>query len=255
MIVASAYVNHAYARRFPRSCPFIVVAEFPRSGANWTRDMLGDCLQLPVPRFSLFPISFPALVHSHSARPITGAPAVYVLRDGRDVLVSHFWKSVNGARSARAAVRRRVLQLHPSMRDLSPGQEAVSMEAFYEEWRRRPMGSRKNWGDHVTAWLGSGSPRLTVVRYEDLHLRPKEALATAVGQLSARAVEEYVIECAIARNAFERKSGRPSGVVDNASNLRSGKAGAWRAALPDPLKERFRADFGKALELAGYDAE
>ncbi len=250
MIGASSLVNHVVATRFPDACPFILVCEFPRSGANWIRDMIGDALQMPVPRFSLLPITFSSLVHSHFVKPARKSPVVYVVRDGRDVFVSHFHKTLNAVRSGTPAQRRRTLQLHRSMQSVAAeGSQEDGMRAFYEEWRQRPVGSRVNWGEHVSGWLNERTPNVHVVRYEDMLKSPHETLKSVAHRLGASEVDDRVIDFAVQRNSFEFKTGRMPGEVDNNQNRRSGRAGGWQESLPSDLQERFISDFGDVITL------
>lgn len=250
MIGVSSLVNHEVATRFPDLCPFILVCEFPRSGANWIRDMIGDSLQMPVPRFSLLPITFSSLVHSHFAKPARKSPVVYVVRDGRDIFVSHYHQTLYAVRFGTPAQRRRAIRFHRSMQSTASGVSLEDgMRAFYEEWRRRPLGSRVNWGEHVSGWLVERTPNIHVVRYEDMLKSPHETLRSVVQDLGASEIDENVIDFAVQRNSFEYKTGRKPGEVDNNQNRRSGSAGGWREALPHDLQDLFISDFGDAITL------
>jgi hypothetical protein len=212
--------------------------------------MIGDSLQLPVPRFSLLPITFPSLVHSHFAKKVKDTPVVYVVRDGRDVFVSHYFKALYAVKHGSPAQRKRALQLHRSLNEsgLSLATED-SMRAFYEEWKRRPVGSRVNWGLHVQMWLKEKLPNVYVVRYEDMLENPHETLKKLVKKLSDEEVGEDVIEFSVMRNSFEYKTGRKPGDAKANDNRRSGSSGGWRNSLPDDLKDQFLADFGDVLDL------
>ena len=255
-IAASTHVNHAVAVHLPYLCPFIMVAEFPRSGGNWIRDMLGDCLQLPVPRFSKLPITFNALAHSHLPTPIKKTKAVYILRDGRDVFVSHYWKSVNGVLSDNLTLKSTILSKHPSLKKLISDNNANHkelMQAFYQEWRVRPMGCPLNWGAHVSTWLAPQPSSLTVIRYEDMHVNPHETLCQAVQSLNGNKVKDEVLSFAVHRNSFKEKTGRLSGEGDNKSNRRRGIVGDWKNSFTDDLSRSFSKDFSDALAIGGYD--
>ncbi len=253
MIGISAHTNHFVARHMPSMCPFIMVSEFPRSGGNWIRDMLGDCLQLPVPRFSLLPMTFSGLGHSHSALPIEKIPSVYVVRDGRDVFISHFWKAVNGIRFGNNAVKSRILKIHPSLQYIDLEDENHVMKVFYEEWKRRPIGSKEDWGTHINSWLNRNSKALIIIRYEDMRREPEETLNNALQKLTNKELDDYIIEFSIQRNSFIAKTGRLNGDINNTSNRRSGNVGGWKKDLSDELKQSFEIDFGTALREAGYD--
>ena len=253
---AAAYANDAAARRFGDRVPYVYVAEFPRSGANWIRDLAGDVLQLPVPRFGMFPVTFRAILQTHSAVPIRGPKIIYLVRDGRDVFVSHYYKTVNSFLAGGPSTASRVRRIHPSVVGASANglRNDSRFEAFYREWRVRSLGSRVGWGRHVETWTDQATPETLIVRYEDMRSAPKETLARIVRHLSNAEPAEYLLDFAIRRNAFEEKTGRKPGVVDDASNRRSGAIGGWRGVLSEPLLQAFQDDFGPVLAKFGYNS-
>ncbi|KCZ96670.1 sulfotransferase family protein [Hyphomonas polymorpha PS728] len=250
MRATSAKVNYEWALRRPGKPPFIVLTEYPRSGGNWVRDMVADALQVPAPRFSMFPITFRAIIHSHDHRLIRGHKAIYVLRDGRDCFISHYFKNRNAARSADAGIRASILRHHPSLNGKLS--DEAEMNAFFEEWTRRASGSRANWATHVTSWLTNTPPNVTLFRYEDLRSTPEAALAAGITQLKGSPAPDEVIRFAVLRNTFEVQTGRKPGQTDETSTKRQGLAGAWKQEMPAGLQDKFAGRFGRALELAGY---
>lgn len=243
------------ALRRPGDAPFIMMTEFPRSGGNWIRDMLGDALQLPVPRFARFPVTFPSIVHNHDHRVLGEHKSVYVLRDGRDVFMSHKDKTITAFLDGIPPVKSRILKLHPSLAPLKSGasRDSIDILEFYQEWKQRPVGSRVNWGDHVGPWLEKGGATTAKIRYEDMRKDPEATLSEAVKILSPDPVPETTISFAVARNSFEAQTGRKPGEVDVNSTKRSGISGAWKTQMPAGLQEVFLKDFGKVLAQAGYE--
>ncbi|MBN2906943.1 MAG: sulfotransferase domain-containing protein [Rhodobacteraceae bacterium] len=256
MVAASARGNYEFARHRPGRAPFIVLTEFPRSGGNWIRDMLGDALQLPVPRFSRLPVTFRAIIHNHDHRVIDGHDIVYVLRDGRDVFLSHFDKTVTTYLEGSPSVRKRVLGLHPSLALLARGaaRDDVDLSMFYHEWMTRPLGSWVNCGAHVLPWISTTRAQVTTLRYEDMKTAPEATLARATATLSTRPVSRETIAFAVARNSFEAQTGRKPGEKCLDSTKRQGLAGAWKTQMPPDLQARFHSDFGHVLKAAGYES-
>lgn len=254
LIAASARANYEWALRRPGRPPFIVLTEFPRSGGNWIRDMLGDVLQLPVPRFACLPVTFAAIIHNHDHRRLVGHPTVYVLRDGRDVLLSHFHLSAATFAEGPPPLRRRILRRHPSLQAMAASGDPrdVDAVAFYREWRCRSVGSRVSWGEHVATWLGETPASAVVIRYEDMHADPAATLRRACARLSGRPPAPDAVEFAIRRNGFERQTGRRPGVARPNDVKRQGLAGAWRTELHPEVRALFEADFGDVLAAAGY---
>ena len=53
--------------------------------------LVAHYLQLPFPRHSLLPVGFPAVVHGHQRVWKSYPRGVYLLRDGRDAVVSAYF--------------------------------------------------------------------------------------------------------------------------------------------------------------------
>ena len=64
---------------------------FPKSGTNWLCELMGTTLGLPVPVDYQLPIMFKAVVHSHYTYNERFPNAVYIRRDGRDVMTSFYF--------------------------------------------------------------------------------------------------------------------------------------------------------------------
>lgn len=256
MVAASARLNYEWALRRPGRPPFLMLTEFPRSGGNWVRDMLGDAMQMPVPRFARFPVTFRAIVHNHDHRP-TAHPTVYVVRDPRDVFISHFFKTVSAWLDASPSQRRRLGAIHPSMVGVGRFDDANEdiMVKFYEEWQSRGVGVRTSWKAHVRAFLQERRENVTVIRYEALRHSAVSALSQAVTDIVGRPPLEDDIKFAVMRNEFNRQAGRAAGVTDNRSTKRQGVVGGWRKDLPPGLAARFISDSGEEMALAGYSAD
>lgn len=254
MVTLSSLINYEVARRSRSQVPFTILAEFPRSGGNWVRDMLGDVLQRPNPRYSLFPITFDAIVQTHQHKAIEHQSVIYVVRDGRDVLLSHYHFTINALLGNSKKVRSRALKFHPSLQEVAnTGDRSLgSISEFYNEWRVRPIGSRVNWGDHVTAWLEKKPDNVTVVTYDKLLANPCRELTLAVEEFTGQKTEEFLVEFSIKRNSFEYKTGLSKGQIVESTTARRGMSGVWREELSDELKCLFTRDFGKALKIAGF---
>lgn len=250
-VAISAKINYLNAR-LPLTDPdFVFLFEFPRSGGNWIRDMIADCLEVCAPRYSRLPVDCESILLSHDHRPLRRQPSIYVVRDARDVFLSHFAKAKASLSHDQAWTARRARRFHASLTrgDVS---EEEALHLFYEEWKTRPIGSRVNWGQHVRSWLANPSETTQLLRYEDFANDPVKTLVLAAERLSEREVDFAKAERAVEKNSFRVKTGRAPGEADPASSKRKGVAGAWRTDMPPSLILRFEADFGEDLNFAGY---
>ena len=243
LVGASARINYEWALRRPGKPPFLIVTEFPRSGGNWIRDMLGDALQMPVPRYSRLPVTFRSIVHNHDHRP-TSHPTVYVIRDGRDVFLSHFHKTVATWNVAPPSLKRRIAKFHPSIIEIKDQDNPSENEwlLFYDEWKNRPLGSKVSWRQHVLNFVENTPSRTVIVRYEDMIRNPHGTIHAVTKQILARPIEADLIQFAVERNRFERQTGRKTGTVDNHATKRRGIAGAWRDEMPKYVLKKFEHD-------------
>ena len=253
LVGVSAKINYEWALRQPGSPPFLLLTEFPRSGGNWIRDILADVLQMPAPRYSKLPVTFRAIVHSHDHRT-TMHPTIYVVRDPRDVFLSHYHKCVSTVAGGHGGSRKRALELHPSLR-VTPEEvcEEERLHAFYKEWKVRSIGVKVSWGAHVRRFLTHEGSNVVVIRYEDVHSDPFNTISNVVTQLTQSVPPVDLVKFAIWRNSFSMQTGRNAGVAQNTSTKRRGIVGAWRDELPATLATVITRDFQRAFECAQYN--
>jgi hypothetical protein len=95
-------------RRWGERFPFYYVCEYPKSGGTWLAQMVGDCLQVPFPRYSVFPIGCEAVILNHWRYDPRLRRVFYIYRDGRDVMTSFFFHRLRIARQPSHPANRRV---------------------------------------------------------------------------------------------------------------------------------------------------
>ena len=253
MVGASARLNYEWARSRPGRPPFLILTEFPRSGGNWIRDVLADALQLPAPRFPRLPITFQSIIHNHDHR-LTEHPTVYVIRDPRDIFVSHFHQTARAMFDGSPSLKKKTLSRHPSLEGITDAKSALADRGvtFYNEWKNRSVGARVGWKEHVRPFLEAKSDKLTIIRYEDMHTAPVETLNTALPRISDQDIPESVIQFAIERNSFAFQTGRKSGDAKNTSTKRRGIIGSWRDELDPSVAQAMSADMQREMDLGGY---
>ena len=179
----------------------------------------------------------PRLIMTHSKWRRNIPRAVYLVRDGRDAIVSRFHYEV-------------------TRRGLA-GQ--VDFPEFFE--RYAVSGYGETWHDNVKSWLGPGraalGDRLLLVRFEDLK-RETDVLLTEIADFLGIDCTEEAVSKAIRDSSIERmrkieQQAKGELIDPNASFYRGGKSGTWKELLAGELRERFNAMSGEALQLAGYD--
>ncbi len=228
------------------------VAAFPRSGSTWLRTMLVNIVDptahsnptvfnqtIPSTSIRNTPLvrsrPSPRILMTHSSWRKPLKRVVYVVRDGRDSLVSFYHYVI--IRAGRTE----------------------SFEEFFRMYEKNVFATR--WDQHVMSWFGPGARRLEdnlrIVHFEDLKRATDEVLQNVVeflGLDSSAELRERAIEEASLANMRQIERRRRGEVKNGASFYRSGKVGGWRDLLNGPLLDRFLANGGeRALRVAGYE--
>ena len=227
------------------------VVSFPRSGSTWLRTILAGIIDpdaghepevfnriLPGVSGRRLPLVWslrdPRIIHSHTAFRRSIPRAVYVVRDGRDSLISfyHYSTTRNGI--------------------------DMPFEEWFDLYCRRWYGSR--WHDHVESWLTSGKETLgaalMVLKFEDLKTDPVGQVgqvAEFLGLNLNHSAIHHAVEMASLDQARKREA-RVFGRLQNEdqSFYRGGRIGQYQEYLRGDLYDRFMRMSGRALALAGY---
>jgi hypothetical protein len=167
--------------------------------------------------------------------PRDDRPAIYLVRDGRDALVSFaryrlsFPQALPPARRAASALR-----------SLVGGDDSFDAELRRLVDGRRPFGG---WSRNVLAWTdGRQRGRTFLVRYEDLRADPCRWVQRGLEAVGVRA------------------EARPDVALPDFAALRArwpeffrkGRVGSWREEMGQALHERFWARHAEAMLRFGY---
>jgi hypothetical protein len=156
-------------------------------------------------------------------------PAIYIVRDGRDALVScaHYQLRYG----APGLVRMLLEQCPRSIRDA----------AFRRSLARMVRDVRfGGWSRNVTTWHARRGPTVTV-RYEDIVQAPLQALRTACAEIGVVPGEPSNDP-----PSFQSLSERWPGM------FRRGVVGAWRDEMPADVHDAFWRRHGEGMRLTGY---
>jgi hypothetical protein len=166
---------------------------------------------------------------THKRRKADDYPAVYLVRDGRDTVVSH--------------ARLRATNLGAEMRD-----DPAIFEILLREEITRPyidgQPSSGTWGGNVLSWLGAAGAPIAVLKYEDLIANPLESVQRVVLSL----LPELVPVAEVSIPSFRYLHG-----IDPLF-FRRGTAGAYRTEMSPELHELFWAqpENATAMGQLGY---
>jgi hypothetical protein len=162
----------------------------------------------------------PSFIKTHRL-PEDTEPAIYLVRDGRDALVSYARYRV-AFRSKQGKIR----SLHSELRNLVEGQG--------------PFGK---WESHVFAWTRDRrGGTTTLVRFEDLIARPVEVFRKALAETDTGL---EILEAGTIPTFDELHRRWPD-------FFRKGQAGTWRTEMSEEIQDLFWATNGDAMTSLGY---
>lgn len=148
------------------------------------------------------------------------APALYLVRDGRDALVSHA----------------HLVQERPRFRDMNFDRRLAALI-------HPGIRAQGGWSGNVRAWRRRSAPT-AIARFEDLIDDPVAVVTGACAELGIPLPEP----AGELRSFSELHESYPS-------LFRRGMVGAWRDEMPPHLQERFWRVHGAEMEALGYTKE
>lgn len=231
------------------------VTEFPRSGASWVTWM---CREMRAPGAA----ETLEVVHSHWRWSPALRPAVYVMRDGRDAMLSLYYYHLR-LREVTPPSRAHIDAFFADVLGPDADLDDVrgNLPAFIASLRDKPFGgilrARGNrrylpWPEHVRDWVRQ--PEVLALRYEDLIVDTPAQLARISEHLGLGLAPETLSDIA-ARHSFKARTGREPGTEDPRGHVRKGIAGDWKNHYTRAAGEAFQSFAGEALVELGYEPD
>lgn len=228
------------------------LVSYPRSGNTWMRTMVGvlvdpgeqgnpDFTRQNIPGISISNAQkinsqfSPRIIKSHTWYRKDIRRGVYLVRDGRDVLVSlyHYY--------------------------ITRENKNLSFPDFYSDYINGKYGQL--WHENVESWLISGrellGDDLLVISFEELKADTYRVL-TRTAEFLGLPVGKSEVDLALELsdiNRMRKIEMQRRGPVENinASFYRGGKTGEWKDLFTPEIREEFTKIAGKALKIAGYE--
>lgn len=182
------------------------------------------------------------------------AKLIYIVRDGRDVLVSERFRNfVEDSKFLTAEDRRIIEDLKRGQASFTDGRRSIFTETFIRE-----IGQR--WADDLSE-IDSEARRLYPnsyysLRYEDLLARPFAEMTKLWSFLGVQEVDpalEAEIQQEMGQNLDEEWQARRASEI--ASFLPKGKAGNWRNLFTPRDRQAFKAAAGEVLVKWNYEQD
>ena len=227
----------------------VFLVSYPRSGNTWVRFLLANVIAhdtaqpidfhsvhsvipdfgIPEHRQLIEALADPRIIKSHSAHDRRFPRVIYLVRDGRDVMISYYDYQTKHRR------------FDGSFRDF-----LLSSQIPYGLWE-----------DHVQSWLDArDATDLCIVRYEDL-LRDAQRELERMIRFTGVSSTPDMLDQAVRASEFdqmrrlEETGGRPYG--DSAHQfVRRGTAGQWNSEFDGECKAIFKSRANNLLRELGY---
>jgi hypothetical protein len=241
-----------YDAMAPRRSRSVYVLGHPKSGTNWMCSLLSSYLDIPILMawVEWHPTTKPRVFHMHRVLPFrsTDRRTVYMHRDGRDIVVSHYFAMLRApstdelnAEAMRAPVSRLLG---------NPMSEERIREHLpkYIRYLQDSRSSSVNYQEHHAACKNRGFVR---VSFESLVDDTVGALTRTLQELTGREAESSRVAQAVEEHAFERKKKK----AKFSHFYRKGKAGDWRNYFTREAGRVFVECAGDALIELGYEPD
>ena len=201
------------------------------------------------------------VIHHHWKYDNRFNRTLYILRDGRDVVISLYWFHVRQL-VINSRWRPRIERYFSECLgdEYDPDAVGKNLPQFIASLTSHPVGGMirprreerfLTWPEHVTDWVGRDG--VHVVRYEDL-LHDVTRELRGIRDFLELDVSSDEIEAIGATHSFEAQSGRPRGVEKRSSFMRRGISGEWREVFSREAGLRFEEYAGEVLRGVGYEA-
>ena len=162
-------------------------------------------------------------IHSLQIKNQDNTPVVYLVRDGRDVMVSYYYYQNAFTQKTVTQSLQKMVVIVQQLRKLGMEKLATFLEHYtFSKFMRQ---NTLNWVNHVKA--GIEKKPVAIVRYEDLKTNPEKTLEDLFMKLEVQVLPE-IIQQAVATFSFERLSKRKAGEEDKNSFFRKGVVGDWK---------------------------
>ncbi len=227
----------------------IFVLGYPRTGTNWLCTMLTHYFGIPIsePWLRKTPAFHPVILHLHRFA-IVPDRTIYMIRDPRDIVVSHYHKILAEPNSPAGEIASRFCEAplaHENLQRNLPGYLRFLFDP--SQPASIPMDR------HLRKAQALG---LYTARYEDMLASGEDTLAGIVEHLACEKADPDRVRETLELTSFERHTGRRRGEEDvNAVVGRKGVAGDWVNHFTPAAARAFDEVAGDLLVEYGYESD
>ena len=229
--------------------PKIVLTEHPKSGGNWVCQMLAEYLDVPHTRNRL-PPRRRCIIHGHYLYVANANDIIVMWRDGRDVVVSHYFYHLFHRRTTMPGWAE-TQQERLGIKDPHDIQRYLPRYIEYCFIDGPPY--HMTWTSFVETWKNRSG--YVETSYEGMRENPGRELTKLFERLSIISIDDAKLDACISKFSFENVTGRKPGQENAFCFVRKGIVGDWKNHFTREAREVFDHYAGQALIELGYEAD
>lgn len=238
----------------------VFLVSYPKSGNTWTRFLIANLIRPDIDidfsnvnrvipdsegmsKRQLNSLPRPRIIKSHEYFDPRYRRVIYIVRDPRDVAVSHFFFQR----------KRRLID------------DNYSIDEFVRSFVAGQTSRYASWGENVAGWLATrgSSPDFLLLRYEDMLENTPRELAKIANLLGLTATSDLLAQAAERSSAsrmreLEKRQALSWSSTRNTRQdipfIRSASAGKWRSELSTSAVEAIERAWGPVMRCLGYDS-
>ena len=227
----------------------IVLTEHPKSGGTWVSRMIADYLGVPNPLDSL-PPRRRCVLHGHYLHVANANDLIVMWRDGRDVVVSHYYYHLFHRRKTMPGWAEKQ-QERLGIKDIHDIQ--LNLPRYIEYCFTDGPPHNMTWTSFAETWKNRSGYLET--SYEKMRDKPERELKKILTHLADDGIDDEKLKRCVMKFSFENATGRKPGEENAYCFVRKGIVGDWKNHFTRDAREVFDHFAGQALIELGYEAD
>ena len=229
--------------------PKIVLTEYPKSGGTWVCQMIAEYLDLPDARNRL-PPRHRCVLKGHYLHVASVNDIIVMWRDGRDVIVSHYYYHLFHRRTTIPGSAE-TQQERLGIKDACDIQRYLPRYIDYCFTIGPPM--NMTWTSFIETWKSRTG--YVETSYEAMRENPRREMKKILQYLSVHEIDDTKLNSCISKFSFENVTGRKLGDEDAYSFVRKGIVADWKNKFTREAREVFDHYAGQSLIDLGYEVD